>query len=209
MILRVTSLLQAVYTCKLSAQTDKWNVAEVCISLPPLQGLSSRAIKQDSSTRNLHAYFTTQDTAFLSSNIKAPSGSIRSLFDHLRAHPDLAEKLNATYPARGVFETAATTNPAADQRRTLDLSPSRIERIPVALQARLAPFGLAPILAFFEAVTATHLEPLLHALSIAIGGGADLVSIHRTRNLNFRLCDYSPDIARLAGVVFSDAIMEG
>jgi len=150
--------------------------------------------------------FTTQDTAFLSSNIKAPFDSIRSLFDQLRAHPDLAEKLNATYP---VFKTAATTNPAADQKLTLDLSPSRIERIPAALQARLAPFGLAPILAFFEAVTTTHLEPLLHALNTAIGAGADLASIHCTRNLNFRLCNYSPDVARLAGVAFSDAVMQG
>lgn len=141
--------------------------------------------------------FTTQDIACLSSNIKAPFDSIRSLFDHLRAHPDLAEKLNPT------------SNTAADQKLTLDLSPSRIERIPAALQARLAPFGLAPILAFFEAVTTTHLEPLLHALSTAICGGADLASIHRTRNFNFRLCNYSPDVARLAGIAFSDAVMQG
>ena len=107
-------------------------------------------------------HFTTQDIAFLSSNIKAPSDSIRSLFDRLRAHPGLAEKLNAMYPARGVFKTATTTNPAADQKLALDLSPSRI-----APQARLAPFGLAPILAFLKAVTATHLEPLLDALSTA------------------------------------------
>ena len=129
-------------------------MAQLVTCAPTVEPVSTHSQDQTDSTST---DFTTQDIAFLSSNIKAPFDSIRSLFDRLRAHPGLAEKPNATYPARGVFKTAATTNPAADQKLALDLSPSRI-----APRARLAPFGLVPILAFFEAVIATHLEPLLH-----------------------------------------------
>lgn len=145
---------------------------------------------------------STPEIAILPTSLRAPFSTIRQLFDHLRAHPHLAKSLNATYPLRGVFKTAATSNPLSDQKLTLDLSRSRIARIPSALSDELNENGLDEIVQFFENVVSEHFEPVMKALSAAIPGMAGvanhhdlLAAAHVERNINFRLCDYTPSTA--------------
>lgn len=145
---------------------------------------------------------STPEIAFLPTSLRAPFSTIRQLFDHLRANPHLAASLNATYPLRGVFKTAATSNPVSDQKLTLDLSTSRIARIPSTLNDELNEVGLGEIVNFFEGVVSEHFEPVMAALSAAIPGMegvADhhdlLAAAHLERNINFRLCDYTPSTA--------------
>lgn len=96
---------------------------------------------------------STPEIAYLSTSLNSPFSTIRQLFDHLRSNPHLAASLNATYPLRGVFKTAATSNPLSDQKLTLDLSHSRIARIPPTLTEELDGVGLGEILKFFERMT--------------------------------------------------------
>lgn len=145
---------------------------------------------------------STPEIPFLPTSLRAPFSTIRQLFDHLRAHPHLAASLNATYPLRGVFKTAATTNPVSDQKLTLDLSASRIARIPSTWSNELNEVGLREIVKFFEGVVSEHFEPVMAALSAAIPGMAGmadhhdlLAAAHMERNINFRLCDYTPSTA--------------
>lgn len=145
---------------------------------------------------------STPEIAFLPTSLNAPFSTIRQLFDHLRSNPHLAASLNATYPLRGVFKTAATSNPLSDQKLTLDLSPSRIARIPHECTEELNGVGFAEIVKFFESIVSQHFEQVLEALSAAIPGMAGvadhhdlLAAAHRERNINFRLCDYTPSTA--------------
>lgn len=62
--------------------------------------------------------------------------------------------------------------------------------------------GLSEILKFFESVVNEHFEQVVEALSASIPGMAwvadhhDLLAAaHRERNINFRLCDYTPSTA--------------
>ncbi|KAI1489809.1 oxidoreductase [Biscogniauxia mediterranea] len=135
----------------------------------------------------------TRDLAFLKSDLHAPFESIGRLFDHLRANPAHADALNATYPTRGVFKTAAVNNGSSDQKLTIDLSPKRLSCIPSDLKLSLAPYGLGQVLQFFDELTTKHLDQVLTSLGAAVG--VDLFPIHKTRNINFRLCDYTPDTA--------------
>lgn len=142
---------------------------------------------------------STPEIPYLPTSLRAPFSTIRQLFDHLRARPHLAASLNATYPLRGVFKTAATSNPQSDQKLTLDLSASRIARIPSTLSNELNAVGLAEIVKFFEDAVNEHFEPVMAALSAAKPGMTrvadhhDLLAVaHGERNINFRLCDYTP-----------------
>lgn len=134
------------------------------------------------------------DTPLLTDpSIQAPFNAIHQLFDHLRASPDAAAALNATYPKRGILKTAATHNSTSDQKFTIDLSPQRLSLIPNDLRASLAPHGLDVILSFFSAASTTYIDPILATLSAA--AGADLTPYHCGSNLNWRLCDYNPATA--------------
>ena len=140
------------------------------------------------------------DIAYLDTPLRAPFDAIRRLFDYLRADPAAAAALNATYPSRGVFKTAAVRDPAADQKLTVDLSPQRLSRVGPELRHQLAPHGFADVIGFFEDLTTRHVDALLAALGAsasasASGEGVDLAPLHRARNLNFRLCDYAPETA--------------
>ncbi|KAI5918994.1 oxidoreductase [Camillea tinctor] len=134
-----------------------------------------------------------RDLAFLKSDVHAPFESIGCLFDYLRANPAHADALNATYPTRGVFKTAAVSNGSSDQKLTIDLSPKRLNYIPSDIKLSLAPYGFGQVLRFFDELTTKHLDQILASLGAAIG--VDLFPIHKTRNINFRLCDYTPDTA--------------
>ena len=131
---------------KASHHEQSSKIAQLIICAPVIEPVSIHSKDQTDSTP---ADFTTQDTAFLSSNIKAPFDSICGLFDHLRAHPRLL---------RSSDSHASRAAPARPQHR----------------HRRRRPRQHPP-----------------------------------TRSLNFRLCDYSPDVARLAGVAFSNAVTEG
>ncbi|KPM38160.1 hypothetical protein AK830_g8407 [Neonectria ditissima] len=124
---------------------------------------------------------------------KTPSGAIRRLFDHLKAHPEIEFSLNATYPKRGVFKTAATHNAAADQKFTIDLSPTRNAKIPESLRGALTGTGFDEVLDFFDHVRDTYVTTILSTLSAI--AGADLHQVHKSGNINYRLCDYSTDTA--------------
>ncbi|KAF5007719.1 hypothetical protein FDECE_5967 [Fusarium decemcellulare] len=126
-------------------------------------------------------------------SVKAPFGAIRRLFDYLRANPENASSLNATYPKRGIFKTAATHNASSDQKFTVDLSPARNGRIPDELRNALAIAGFNEVLDFFDQVNGTYVVPILSTLSEL--AGADLYQAHRNGNLNYRLCDYNTDTA--------------
>ncbi|KAF9634768.1 Oxoglutarate/iron-dependent oxygenase [Lasiodiplodia theobromae] len=152
------------------------------------------ATEQDSPPSPAPFIGLSSDTPLLTSpSIQAPFDAIRQIFDHLRATPDAAAALNATYPKRGILKMAATHNPTSDQKFTIDLSPTRISLIPNDVRASLSPHGLDAILTFFSAASAAYIGPILATLSAA--AGADLAPYHRGGNLNWRLCDYSPDTA--------------
>lgn len=127
--------------------------------------------------------------AFLQPTTPAPFTAIRALFDHLYADPSSARALNNIYPTRGIFKTAAVKNPTADQKVTVDLSPSRARLIPSELHSCLSAHGLDEILSFFSTIAAAHVPMILSALSEI--AGADLTSLHKSHNFNYRLCDYT------------------
>ncbi|KAK7427738.1 hypothetical protein QQZ08_005676 [Neonectria magnoliae] len=124
---------------------------------------------------------------------RAPFEAIRRLFDYLKTHPEMESSLNATYPKRGIFKTAATYNAASDQKFTIDLSPTRNAKIPDDLRGALAGAGFNEILDFFDNVNDTYVAPILSTLSTL--AGADLHQAHKSGNINYRLCDYSTDTA--------------
>lgn len=134
------------------------------------------------------------DIASLQTDLRAPFPAISRLFDHLRTRPDVAAALNATYATRGVFKSAASSNGLCDQKLTIDLSPSRLGRVPSSLQTALAPHGFNDVVAFFRALTDGHLRPILAQLG-GLLNGVDLAPLHRTANVNFRIIDYTPDTA--------------
>jgi hypothetical protein len=121
---------------------------------------------------------------------KAPHSSISALFDRLNASPELATRLNATYPKRGVFKTAGLTNALADQKTTIDLSAARLSAF-----SALAPELIGQLrteftdaLDFFNAVERELVPAVMKATSDA--AGFDIAVLHRERNHNYRLVDY-------------------
>lgn len=152
---------------------------------------SSRLHQEEPSTISFLSSNST--TASVKLDVQAPFKAIRSLFDHLHGHPDDLDKLNATYPRRGVMKTAALHKTESDQKFTIDLSPMRNSRIPETLQDSLAPHGLAEVLDFFNGISAQYVPTVLSSLSIL--AGTDLAASHKSYNMNFRLCDYHPETA--------------
>lgn len=130
---------------------------------------------------------------FLEPTTPAPFVAIRRLFDHLRSNADDAAALNSIYPVRGIFKTASTHNPTSDQKLTIDLSPTRASLIPAALQTSLNSYGLDDVLSFFSGIAATYIPKILSGLSTI--AEADLISLHKSQNINFRICDYTPATA--------------
>ncbi|KAI1473957.1 Clavaminate synthase-like protein [Daldinia eschscholtzii] len=134
-----------------------------------------------------------KDLELLSGSVEAPFNSIRQLFDHLRASPKVADALNASYPTRGVFKNAALKNGISDQKLTIDISPYRLACISAELQASLSPHGFGDVIKFFSELSANHVDSMLSKLGTSVG--IDLLPLHRSRNINFRLCDYTPTTA--------------
>ncbi|KIM36278.1 hypothetical protein M413DRAFT_78459, partial [Hebeloma cylindrosporum] len=97
---------------------------------------------------------------------------------------------NATYPKRGVFKTAGLTNALADQKTTVDLSASRLERLSTLAPELIGQLGteFTDVLDFFNAVERELVPTVMKATSDA--AGIDMAALHRERNHNFRLVDY-------------------
>ncbi|KAJ4169276.1 hypothetical protein NW754_001388 [Fusarium falciforme] len=165
------------------------NVPSISSSIP-LPGIPDTNPLLDSSVRPLSSSYT---IASSEQGVGAPFDAIRRLFDHLRANPENASSLNATYPKRGIFKTAATHNASSDQKFTIDLSPARNGRIPDDLRNALAAAGFNEVLGFFDMVNDTHVTPILSTLSRL--SGVDLHRAHKSGNFNYRLCDYNTETA--------------
>lgn len=135
----------------------------------------------------------TADVSPLQPSTPAPFQAIHRLFDHLHANPADATALNSVYSLRGIIKTAATTNPDSDQKLTIDLSPKRASLIPANLYSSLAQHGLDEIVSFFSKAVAENSHLILSCLSTI--ADADLAPLHKSQNINFRLCDYTPATA--------------
>jgi len=127
--------------------------------------------------------------------VRPPIAAIQRLFTRLYAAPDLVVRLNATYPARGVFKAACLrpgANPAIDQKTTIDLSVRRLGELRRLDPQLVDDLGddFAVVLAFYAAVERDVL-PLLMAATSRIAG-ADIEPLHREANNNLRLIDYFP-----------------
>ena len=123
-------------------------------------------------------------------SLKAPLTSISALFDRLNASSELATRLNATYPKRGVFKTAGLTNALADQKTTIDLSAARLERLSTLAPELIGQLGteFTDVLNFFNAVERKLVPAVMKATSDA--AGIDMAALHHERNHNYRLVDY-------------------
>lgn len=144
-------------------------------------------------TPTISFFSSNSTTASVNLDVQAPFPAIRALFDYLYAHPEDVQKLNATYPRRGVMKTAALHKTQSDQKFTIDLSPMRNSRIPDTLRDRLSPHGFDDILYFFDTLAAQYVPTILSSLSIL--AGTDLSTTHTSYNMNYRLCDYHPETA--------------
>jgi len=124
------------------------------------------------------------------SALKAPLSSVSTLFDRLNASPELATRLNATYPKRGVFKTAGLTNALADQKTTIDLSAASLEKISTLAPELIGQLGteFTDVLDFFKAVEGELVPTVMQATSDA--AGIDMATLHCERNHNYRLVDY-------------------
>ncbi|KAF7964723.1 hypothetical protein HWV62_3665 [Athelia sp. TMB] len=129
---------------------------------------------------------------------KPPIRAIQRLFATLYSRPDLASRLNATYPLRGVFKNAAldpSSPQSIDQKTTIDLSVARLQKLrelDAALVEDLGP-DFTTVLEFY-AVVENNVLPLLMKATSSFAG-ADLTPLHKARNNNLRLIDYFPTAA--------------
>ncbi|KAL5589698.1 hypothetical protein FOVSG1_011565 [Fusarium oxysporum f. sp. vasinfectum] len=142
---------------------------------------------------SVHALSSSSAVFSFEPHVKAPFDASRRLFDHPRANAENASSLNAAYPKRGIFKTAAMNNATSDQKFTIDLSPARNGRIPEAVREKLAGDGFNEVLDFFQDVNSTYIAQIMSIMHELIG--ADLSQVHKTGNLNYRLCDYNTDTA--------------
>lgn len=159
------------------------------VSFPP----TASRFRPEPILHSVHSLVPDSTFVTFESDIHAPFAAIRRLFDHLHADANDAGTLNAVYPKRGIFKTAAMYNGCSDQKFTIDLSPSRTALIPAALHKSLSIHGLDEVVAFFNTVNNTYSPAILSQLSML--AGADLAGTHMNNNVNFRLCDYNPDTA--------------
>ncbi|KAH7210254.1 hypothetical protein BKA60DRAFT_543949 [Fusarium oxysporum] len=110
---------------------------------------------------SVHALSSSSAIFSFEPHVKAPFDAIWRLFDHPRANAENASSLNAAYPKRGIFKTAAMNNATSDQKFTIDLSPARNVRIPEALREKLAGDGFNEVLDFFQDVNSTYVAQII------------------------------------------------
>ncbi|KAJ5087557.1 hypothetical protein N7456_011173 [Penicillium angulare] len=157
------------------------------------QGIPAPPAPHETPVPEISFLSSSSTTAAVNLDAKAPFHAIKKLFDRLHTHPEDVDKLNATYPRRGVMKTAALKKAEADQKFTIDLSPMRNSRIPDNLRDSLDRHGLGEVLEFFDGISAQYVPTILSSLSIL--AGIDLSTAHKLCIMNYRLCDYNPSTA--------------
>jgi hypothetical protein len=161
-------------------------------TLLPTINLSATSVSEAYSTL-LKAASTTGCALLTNLTTKPPISSIQSLFSTLYSNPTLASRLNTTYPTRGVFKAAClspASSPSVDQKTTIDLSITRLEKLRELDPALVSELGddFDNVLKFYETVERDILPLLMQATSQI--AGADLVPFHKNNNNNLRLIDY-------------------
>ena len=170
--------------------SDKMS-ALVAEPLSPL--VSLQPAKPSLATSAARALTFGSTAVLINTDVSAPFTAIRTLFDYLHSNQEDADALNATYPKRGIFKTAATQNAVSDQKFTIDLSPVRNKLLSPSLHASLSAHGLEDVLSFFSKVQGCYVDEIMSFISTI--AGANLSFEHAKCNLNFRLCDYNADTA--------------
>jgi hypothetical protein len=131
-------------------------------------------------------------------SLAPPITAIQRLFANLYQNPNLATRLNATYPTRGVFKAACidpTSPPGIDQKTTIDLSVARLQKLRELDPALVHDLGqdFDDVLRFYAMVEKDVLPLLMQATSRI--AGSDLAPLHTKGNNNLRLIDYFPSAA--------------
>jgi hypothetical protein len=168
------------------------NPDQPCSTPLPTINLSTTSASEAYSTLS-KAASTTGCALLTNLTTKAPITSIQSLFSALYSNPTLATRLNATYPSSGVFKAAClspTSSPSIDQKTTIDLSITRLEKLRELDPTLVSDLGddFDNVLKFYEIIEKEILPLLMQATSQITG--SDLVPFHKNRNNNLRLIDY-------------------
>ena len=130
------------------------------------------------------------EVADLAADLCAPFPSIGELFRVMDARPELGERANAAYRSNLVYKNAYSAGnggAGVDEKRVIDLSPSRLDTI-VRVDARLGDDVGAPLLdsvRFFDRVR-TEVAPKLLEAAAAVVGDPTLLEDNRT-NYRWRL----------------------
>ena len=189
----IRSVIQRGRTAAFSPSIRRQSTAQALTSKDAFKVFSAGIQPQLQATDIAHAASTTGIYTLPAtelSALKAPHSSISTLFDRLNASPELATRLNATYPKRGVFKTAGLTNALADQKTTIDLSAARLQRLTTLAPELIGQLGteFTDVLDFFNAVERELVPAVMKATSDA--AGIDMAMLHRERNHNYRMVDY-------------------
>jgi 2OG-Fe(II) oxygenase superfamily len=170
----------------------------VIVSNPiPTIDLSSNSIEKAYETM-ASAASTTGVALITNLSLSPPITAIQRLFTNLYRNPNLATRLNATYPTRGVFKAACidpASSPNIDQKTTIDLSVARLQKLRELDPALVHDLGqdFDDVLRFYAVVEKDVLPLLMQATSRI--AGSDLAPMHAKGNNNLRLIDYFPSAA--------------
>lgn len=172
-------------TCTVSSQHDE-----------AFDTIDLTAVTAEEAYQKLSQAASTRGVALVS-NLpeRPPIAAIQRLFARLYADRELASRLNATYPKRGVFKDACLApdaSPQIDQKTTIDLSISRLQSIremdPTLVEALGDEFE--EIVRFYTYIE-TDVLPIITRATSNISG-ANMEVIHNGTNNHLRLIDYFP-----------------
>lgn len=164
------------------------------LSPSPLPTINLSSDSREQAFQTLLSAASTTGVALITNlSIQPPIASIQRLFETLYANPALASRLNATYPARGVFKAACldpASAPNIDQKTTIDLSLARLQNLRELDPTLVDDLGQSfhDVLKFYTIVEADVMPLLLQATSHITG--SDLQPKHKHGNNNLRLIDY-------------------
>lgn len=126
--------------------------------------------------------------------LEAPKLSIKNLFRKIYGDPQLSQRLNDVYPARGIFKEGSKFSLAdVDRKVSFDLSPSRLRSIVENDKELVSDLGgdFHKILSFYNIVQEKVIPRLVRLAEKGIDGGSEL-NLHQQMNYNYRLVDYYP-----------------
>ncbi|XP_037039598.1 1-aminocyclopropane-1-carboxylate oxidase-like [Bradysia coprophila] len=126
--------------------------------------------------------------------LEAPMQSIKNTFRKIYGDPQLSQRLNDVYPARGIFKDVSQKSlQNVDQKVPFDLSPARLRAIVENDTELVHDLGddFRDILTFYSNVQDKIIPRLIRLAETAINNGSDM-NIHQQMNYNYRLVDYYP-----------------